>query len=180
MANQNTGYKNQGGFGQAANESKPKVPDAASSVVDKAKDAASSVMDKAKDAASSVADKAKGMATSAVHSVENAASNLGHQATDTAANLGHKADDAVGSVGGSMKNLAGTVREKAPHDGMMGSAASSVAGALESGGQYIHDEKLSGMANDFAKMLKGNPLMAIGIGFGLGFLVAQMLPSSRR
>ena len=169
MASPSTGHRNQSGFGQAANESKAKVQDAASSAVDKAKDAATAVADKAKD-----------LASSAAHSVGDAASNLGHKASDAATNFGHKTDDAVGSVGGSLKNFAGTVREQGPHEGMMGTATSSVADALESSGKYIEHEKLSGMANDFASMLKGNPLLAIGIGFGLGFMLAQMMPSHRR
>ncbi len=169
MASPNTGQKNQSGFGQAANENKSKPQDSGSSLTDKARDAATAVADKAKD-----------LASSAAHTVSDTASNLGHKVGDTASNLGHKADDAVGSVGSGMKNLAGTVREKAPHEGMMGTASSKVAGALESGGQYIEEEKLSGMANDFTSMLKQNPLLTIAIGVGIGFLLAQMLPSGRR
>jgi hypothetical protein len=158
MGTPNTGQRTQSGFGQAANETKAKVQETASSLADKAKDAASAV-----------ADKTKEMASSAAHSV-----------SDTASNLGHKADDAVGSVGTGMKNLAGTVREKAPHEGMLGTAASRAAGALESGGRYIEEEKLSGMAGDFTGMLKENPILTLCIGVGIGFLLAQMIPSGRR
>jgi hypothetical protein len=158
MANPNTGQKQQGGFGQAANEMKTKTQETASSVTDKAKE----------------------MASSAARSVGDTAANVGHRASETATNVGHKADDAVGSVGTGMKNLAGTVREKAPQEGMMGRASSGVADALERGGRYIEEEKLSGMANDFIAVLKDNPLLTIGIGIGLGFLLAQMIPSSRR
>jgi hypothetical protein len=159
MTTPNPGQRTQSGFGQAANETKAKVQDTASSLADKAKEAAGAA----------VADKTKEMASSAAHTV-----------SDTASNLGHKADDAVGSVGAGMKNLAGTVREKAPHEGMLGTAASRAAGALESGGRYIEEEKLSGMASDFTGMLKENPVLTICIGVGIGFLLAQMIPSGRR
>jgi ElaB/YqjD/DUF883 family membrane-anchored ribosome-binding protein len=158
MANPNTGQKQQSGFGQAASEMKSKTQEAASSVTDKAKE----------------------MASSAARSVGDTASNLGHKASETATNVRHKTDDAVGSVGTGMKNLAGTVREKAPHEGIMGAASSGVANALERGGRYIEQEKLSGMAEDFVAVLKENPLLTIGIGIGLGFLIAQLIPSSRR
>jgi ElaB/YqjD/DUF883 family membrane-anchored ribosome-binding protein len=158
MASPNTGQKNQSGFGQAANEMKAK----------------------AQDTAAMMADKSKDLASAAARSASEAASNIGHKVGETATNVGHKADDAVGSVGSGMKNLAGTVREKAPQEGMMGTASSTVAGALEKGGRYIEEQKLSGMANDFVGVLKENPLLTICIGVGIGFLIAQMIPSNRR
>jgi len=158
MASPTSPIRNQSGFGQTFNETKSKVQDAASSAADKAKETASNMADKAKDVASSVA----------------------HTAGETATIVGHKADDAVGAVGSSMKNLAGTVREKAPHDGMLGTASSGVASALETGGRYIEKEKLSGMASDVTNLLKENPILGVCIGVGIGFVLAQLISSNRR
>ena len=158
MANPTSPVQNQSGFGRALNETKSKVQDAASQAADKAKDAASTMTDKAKD-----------IATSAAHAAGQAATTVGH-----------KADDAVGAMGAGIKNLAGTVREKAPHDGMLGAASSGVANALESSGGFIEREKLSGMTNDVTNFLKENPLLGICVGVGIGFVLAQLMTSSRR
>ena len=158
MASPTSPVKNQSGFGQAFNETKSKVQDAASQAADKAKETASTMADKAKDMAASVA----------------------HTAGEAATTVGHKADDAVGAVGTGIKNLGGTVREKAPHEGMLGTASSGVAGALESSGRFIEREKLSGMAGDVTNFLKENPFLGICIGVGLGFALAQLISSTRR
>jgi gas vesicle protein len=118
---------------------------------DKASDIASNVADKAKDVASNVADRAKNMAS----------------------NLGHKAEDATHAVGSSMQSLGGTVREKLPHEGAIGAAASSIAGSLESGGQYLKEEGLSGIAEDVTNMIRRNPVPAMLVGLALGFIIAR-------
>ena len=129
---------------------------------DKAKDTAANVADRAKDVASNVADKA---------------GDLAHKAADKAGQYasaaGDKADSAVESVGGSMKNFAGTIRENMPHQGVLGSATESVAGALESGGRYLEDKGLSGIGADVTDLIKRNPVPAVLLALGLGFLIAR-------
>jgi ElaB/YqjD/DUF883 family membrane-anchored ribosome-binding protein len=165
MANPNTAQRNQSGFGQAATE---------------VKSSAQELVEKAKESASTVADRTKDLASSAAQSAGDAAANLGQRAKDTATNLGHRADDVVGSAGTAMKNLGSTVREKAPHEGVLGAASSGVAGALEKGGRIIEEEKLSGLASDFTEMLRERPILTLCIGVGIGFMLAQLMPSGRR
>lgn len=114
------------------------------------------VKDKAKDAAANVADKA---------------SDLAHKAGD-------KAENAVESVGGSMKNFAGTIRENMPDKGMLGGASESVAGALESGGRYLEEKGLSGIGTDVTDLIKRNPVPAVLLALGLGYLIACSTRSS--
>jgi hypothetical protein len=120
-------------------------------VTDKAREMASNVADKARDAASNVADKAK----------------------DAASTLGQKAEDATHAVGSGMQSLGGTVREKLPHEGAIGAAASSIAGSLESGGQYLKEEGLSGIAEDVTNLIRRNPVPAMLVGLALGFIIAR-------
>jgi len=134
----------------------------ASGVADKARDVASNVVDRAKDTASNVADKARDMA-----------SNAADTARDWASTAGSRAEDAIGSVGSGMSSLAGTVREKLPHEGMMGTASEYVADALESGGRYLQDEGFRGMADDLTNMIRRNPIPALLVGVGLGYLLAR-------
>jgi len=71
------------------------------------------------------------------------------------------------------------VRDSLPHEGMFGSAASSVAGGLESSGKYLEQEGLQGIADDVTNMIRRNPIPALVLGIGLGFLLARLTTSSR-
>jgi hypothetical protein len=121
----------------------------------KAQEAAGTVIDKAKQAAGAVAEKAK----------------------DVASAVGEKAEGAVSSVGSGMQSLAGTLRDKAPSGGVLGGAASGVASALENTGQYLEEQGLSGMAEDMTNLIRRNPIPAVLIGVGLGYLLARMTRS---
>ena len=125
----------------------------AGTVADKAKEAATSTMERAKDVASHAADKAR---------------DLGRSATDMA-------DNATARVGSGIESMGGTLRDKAPHEGMMGTAASKVADTLERGGRYLQEEGLSGIADDLTDLIKRNPIPALLVGIGIGFLLAQAL-----
>jgi hypothetical protein len=152
---------------------KSKAQDAANTVTEKAKDFGSSVAEKAKDFGSSVADKAKDAASTVADKTKDAASSVAHTAGDVASTVGHKAEDATSAVGNGMTSLAGTIREKAPHEGMLGSASATLADTLESGGRYLQEEGLKGIADDLTNLIKRNPLPALLVGIGLGFLLAR-------
>jgi len=113
------------------------------------------LMDKAKQAASSVADKAR----------------------DVASGLGQKAEGAAEAVGSGMQSLAGTIRDRGPQGGMLGGAASGVASALDSSGRYLEEQGLSGIADDVTNLIRRNPIPAMLIGVGLGFLLARLTRS---
>jgi hypothetical protein len=102
-----------------------------------------------------------------------AASNVARSASDVASNVGRRVEDAAASVAGGMQSLAGTIREHAPREGTLGTASSQVAQTLESGGRYLREEGFSGMVDDLSDVIRANPIPAVLIGFGLGFLVAR-------
>jgi gas vesicle protein len=131
-------------------------------LADKAKETAANVTDRAREVAANVADRAK-----------DVASNVADRTKDMASSLGHKAEDATHALGSGMQALGGTVREKLPHGGVVGTAASSVANSLESGGQYLKEEGLSGMAEDVTNMIRRNPVPAMLVGVALGFIIAR-------
>jgi hypothetical protein len=76
-----------------------------------------------------------------------------------------------------MKSLASTIREKGPHEGMLGSASSAVANSLESGGRYLQEEGLGGIGDELTGLIKRNPLPSVLIGIGIGFLIARATSS---
>jgi hypothetical protein len=118
--------------------------------------------DKAMEMASTAASKAKDMASSAVST-----------AGEVASAVGQKAEDATCAVGGGIKSLAGTIREKGPHGGFTGQATSTVADALETTGSYLEEQGLSGIGEDLTNLIRRNPIPALLVGIGLGFLLAR-------
>jgi uncharacterized protein YjbJ (UPF0337 family) len=83
-----------------------------------------------------------------------------------------KANEAAPVIGEKMKSLANVIREKSPHEGKTGTAASKVAGGLESASRYLHEKKFDHLGEDFRGLVRRYPLRSILIGLGLGFLLA--------
>jgi hypothetical protein len=148
------------------NKTKEDVKNVGTDIKNKAQEVGSQAMDKARDVASNVADKARDFG-----------SNVSHVAGDVASNVGQRAEDATSAVGGGMKNLASQVREHGPREGMLGGATSAVASTLESGGRYLQEQGLSGIGEDLTGMIRRNPIPALLIGIGVGFLLARATSS---
>jgi len=110
----------------------------------------------------------------AASNVRDAASNVAHKVADAGSYVGHKAEEATATVGGEMKSFAGTIREKGPHDGMLGNASAAVANTLESAGRELQEHGLSGIADDITNTIRRHPVPAVLIGLGLGFMVARV------
>jgi hypothetical protein len=120
-------------------------------MVEKAKETAGNIGERARVVASDVAGRAKEMASS----------------------VGNRAEDATHALGSGMQSLAGSMREKLPHEGVVGSAASTLAGGLESGGQYLQEGGLKGIAQDVTNLIRRNPVPAMLIGLAVGFILAR-------
>jgi len=135
---------------------------------------ASDLRNKAENAGVVGMDKAKEIATSAVETAKDTASSVAHAMGEAGSAVGDKANEATSAVGGGMKSLAGTIREHTPHEGMLGTASASVADTLESGGRYLQEEGLRGMGEDVTNLIRRNPIPAVLIGIGVGFLLAKI------
>ncbi len=145
------------------------VGNMASAVTEKASEAGTFLADKANEAGKYVADSAKTIASTAMSS-----------AGDAASYVGHRADDARSAVGSTMKSAADSLRSAAPQEsGMMHDAAGSVAATLESAGKYIEEQGFEAMAEDVTNAIRRNPIPAVCIAAGLGFLLARACTSSR-
>lgn len=154
-------------------------PSNATNLTDRAKEMASNLGDKAKETASNLGDKAKEAGTAAVNKAEGAASYVGHKAEDAASFVGHKAEDATSAVGGGLRSLGSTLRQKAPQEGMMGEASSAVANTLERTGLHLQEEGLRGILDDVTNAIRRNPIPALFVGIGVGFLLARALTPRR-
>ena len=74
-----------------------------------------------------------------------------------------------------MDALGGTVRKVAPRDGVIGSAATTVADNLQAGGRYLEGHGLQDMGKDLTSMLRHYPVQSVLVGFGLGCLLGMTL-----
>jgi len=150
----------------------------------KAKEQAGQALDKGRDAAVHAGEAVSHAASAVGQAVAQKASDVGgaikDKASDVGSAIGHRAEDATSTVGRGMENLAEKVRDNAPQSGMLGNATRSVASALDTAGHYVEDKNLSGMMEDVTALVKRNPIPALLIGLGVGFLIGRVLSSSSR
>jgi hypothetical protein len=135
------------------------------------------VREKALETATAARQTAQEALSSAGQKVQETASNLGHRAQEFASAAQERTEGALSSVGQSMTSLAGTIRERAPHEGPLGTAASTVANQLQSGGRYLQEHGLGDMADDVGGLIRHYPLQSLLVAFGVGWLIGM---SSRR
>jgi ElaB/YqjD/DUF883 family membrane-anchored ribosome-binding protein len=124
----------------------------------------------AKEAAGQAADKAQDAVSKTGEAISHAASAAGQA-------IGQTAESATAAVGSGIQNLAGTVRDSGPREGMLGTATRTVADSLEGAGKYLEDKNLSGMMDDINGLIKRNPVPAVLLALGIGFLVGRALSS---
>ena len=168
MAETNTGSKDRAGQSHMGD------PRNLQGMRNRLADEASATAGKAKEAIAEAGESAKGMASALAEKVGDAASATMDKTKQLASTAAQKVDDfaedAVGSVGDGMKSLGGRIRRNLPNEGVVGSAASGVASSLESGGSYLQEQKLSGMARDVKELIRSHPFEALLAGVGLAFL----------
>jgi len=120
-------------------------------------------------------NKAQEAASNVAQTARDAASSAAQRAQEVAGNLGQRAEDALSTVGERMSGLADTIRDRAPQEGVLGTAAGSVASGLETGGRYLQEHGFGDMADDLSSMIRSNPIPSLLVGFGVGFLVGMAL-----
>ncbi len=113
-------------------------------------------------------------ASQAGEGVQQAASAAMSKAQEMVGSAGKRVDEATTALGERVKTWAGTLRERGPHDGMLGSATGAVADSLENTGRYLQDEGIIGMAEDVTELIRRNPIPAMFVGVGIGFMLAKM------
>jgi len=102
-------------------------------------------------------------------------SDVADKAKQGAKFVGEKAEQATEAVGAGMESLGGTIREHEPNEGILHNVGDAVAGKLERTGQYLEQHGLKGVGEDMTNLIRRNPVPALLIGVGVGFLLAQMM-----
>jgi hypothetical protein len=116
----------------------------------------------------------EGAAAQAGDSVQQAASAAMGKAQEFASTASKRVDEATAALGERVRSAGSTIRERGPHDGMLGSAAGTVAESLEQTGRYIQEEGLVGMAEDVTELIRRNPIPAMLVGIGIGYMLAKV------
>jgi len=146
--------------------------DVAGKVGEAAKDTANKAGEFAKDTANKAGEMAKDYAGRAADMAKETASTVAAKTGEAASFVGKKADDAATAAGSNIKSFAETIREKGPQHGMLGTADTAVANALETCGNEL-EQGLSGMADDLTNTIRRYPIPSVLIGLGIGFLLAR-------
>lgn len=106
--------------------------------------------------------------------VQQAAASAMSKAQEMAGTASKRVDEATAALGERVRSAGSTLRERGPHEGMLGTATSSVADSLEHTGRYIQEEGLVGMAEDVTELIRRNPIPAMLVGVGIGFMLAKL------
>lgn len=113
----------------------------------------------------------------ASHDMQQAASHtyedMKTKASDIGAAASEKVHNATTTVGEKMSSLAGSLRQSAPQEGTIGSAAHKVADGLETAGSYLQDKSLENMASDVTSLIRRYPIQSLLIGVGVGYLLSR-------
>ncbi len=104
----------------------------------------------------------------------SAAREQAAEPSSTAASTAHQATAMVGEQLGA---LADVIRDKAPSEGTMGTAATAVADKLGAAGSYLQEKKVEHVAGDLTDLIRRYPMASMLIGLGIGYLLAR---STRR
>lgn len=94
-------------------------------------------------------------------------------AQELATTAATKANETPTVVGEKMGSLAAVIRENAPHEGAVGTAATAVADGLESASSYLREKKFEDLARDVTAVVRTYPVQSLLIGVGLGYLLAR-------
>ena len=106
--------------------------------------------------------------------VQQVASAAMSKAQDLAGSASKRVDEATAAIGERVKSAASAIRDRGPSEGMLGTASSAVADSLEHTGRYIQEEGVIGMVEDVAELIRRNPIPAMLVGVGIGYLLAKV------
>ena len=93
--------------------------------------------------------------------------------SELGATVATKANVAATVVGEKMGSLANVIRDKAPHEGAVSTAATAVVDGLESASSYLRENKFDHLARDITALVRTYPVQSLLIGVGLGYVLAR-------
>ena len=99
--------------------------------------------------------------------------NMTAKAQDLGVTAANKANEAATVVGEKIGSLANVIRENAPREGSVATAATAVVDGLESASSYLREKKFDYLAKDVTALVRTYPVQSLLIGVGLGYWLAR-------
>ena len=99
--------------------------------------------------------------------------NVTTKARELSSTAVNKANEAATVVGEKLDSLANVIRERAPREGSVATAATTVVDGLESAGSYLREKKFDHLAKDVTELVRAYPVQSLLIGVGVGYLLAR-------
>jgi hypothetical protein len=128
-------------------------------------------------AGSNVADKARDVARSAVETARDTATGVVDRTRDLAGNVADKARDMAGNVADTARDWASGAVGAVKDSDVVNKTGEYVSDAWETGSRYFQEHNFKDMADDVAGVIRRNPIPAMLVGVGLGFILARSLRS---
>lgn len=122
-----------------------------------------------------VTGKAKEVVGAVGDMANHAVSAAGEFASQAVCDVSNKADQLVAQAGTGIHEMGDCIGRSLPNAGMLGSASQSLAGAVQHSGEYLEDQKLSGLAKDVTCLIRRNPIPSVLISIGIGCFVARKM-----
>ncbi len=105
--------------------------------------------------------------------VQESAQSIQTQAKELASDAAKKADQVAASAGRGLENMAEGIHQHSPLEGIVGEASQQFAASLRSTGQYLENHGVSGLAEDVTDAIRRNPVAAVFVALGIGFVFAR-------
>ena len=102
-----------------------------------------------------------------------AVTNMTAKAQELGATAANKANEAATVVGEKIGSLANVIRENAPREGSVATAATAVVDGLESASSYLREKKFDHLATDVTALVRTYPVQSLLIGVGIGYWLAR-------
>jgi uncharacterized protein YjbJ (UPF0337 family) len=99
--------------------------------------------------------------------------NMTAKAQELGATVVSKAGEATTVVGEKMGSLANVIRDNAPREGAVATAATTVVDGLESASSYLREKKFDDVARDVTALVRTYPLPSLLLGVCLGYLLGR-------
>jgi len=99
--------------------------------------------------------------------------NMTAKAQELGATAVTKAGEAATVLGEKAGSLANVVRDNAPREGAVATAATTVVDGLESASSYLREKKFDDVAKDVTGLVRAYPLPSLLLGVGLGYLLGR-------
>lgn len=92
---------------------------------------------------------------------------------------GKRADRAASIVGEKLGSAAETLRGRVSSEGRLGAAAGTVADRLQSAGNYLQEQGMTGAIEEVEALIRRYPIQTLLLGAGLGYALSRLRTRSR-